>query len=85
MGRIALYRCKEGLTLAQKRDIKNGHLIKPSLAKAGIHIYLHKKNADKVPLIAAALREIKAEGLSARMCRKALAGFQPLPAQCETR
>jgi polar amino acid transport system substrate-binding protein len=80
---IAVYRRWEGLVLAQKLGIKDVHIIEPSLAEAGIYIYLHKKYADKVPLIAAALREIKAEGLFARACHTAFSGFQPTPAQCD--
>lgn len=82
---VAIYRRWEGLLLAKKLGIKNIRIIEPSLAETGIYIYLNKKHADKVPLIAAALRDIKAEGLFARACREAFAGFKPLPEQCESR
>ena len=80
-----VYRRWEGLALAKKMGIQNVRIIEPSLAETGIYIYLNKKHADKVPLIAAALREIKAEGLFARACREAFAAFKPLPAQCDTK
>lgn len=79
---IAIYRRWEGLALAQKMRIRNVHIIEPSLAETGVYIYLHKKHADKVPLIAEALRDIRAEGLFARACREAFSAFRPLPAEC---
>lgn len=79
---IALYRRWEGIALAEKMGIKNIHVIEPSLAEKEIFIYLHKRHADKIPAIAAALRAIKTEGLFARTCREAFAEFKPLPAQC---
>lgn len=82
---IAIYRRWEGIVLAQKLGIKDIRIIEPSLAEKEIFIYLHKRHADKVPKIASALRQIKAEGLFARACREAFAGFKPLPAQCDAR
>lgn len=79
---IAIYRRWEGIALARKMGIENIHIIEPSLAEKEIFIYLHKRHADKVPKIAAALREIRAEGLFARACREAFSAFNPLPAQC---
>lgn len=81
---IAIYRRWEGIALAKKMGIENIHIIEPSLAEKEIFIYLHKRHADKVPRIAAALREIKAEGLFTRACREAFSTFRPLPAQCQT-
>jgi len=82
---VAIYRRWEGLVLAQKLGIQNIHVIEPSLVETGVYIYLNKKHANKVPLIASALRDIKTEGLFARACREAFSGFKPLPSQCETR
>lgn len=82
---VAIYRRWEGIVLAQQLGIQDARIIEPSLAETGIYIYLHKKHADKVPVIASALRDIKAEGLFARTCREAFAAFKPLPAQCGTR
>lgn len=79
---IALYRRWEGLVLAEKLGIKNIHVVEPSLAEKEIFIYLHKRHADKVAAITAALRAIKSEGLFSRACREAFAAFNPLPAQC---
>lgn len=82
---IAIYRRWEGLVLAQKLGIQNIRIVEPSLVETGVYIYLHKKHADKVPLIASALREIKAEGLFTRTCREAFAAFQPVPSICEAK
>lgn len=82
---IAIYRRWEGIALAKKMGIENIHIIEPSLAEKEIFIYLHKRHADKVPKIAAALRDIRAEGMFARACREAFSAFKPLPAQCDAR
>ena len=79
---IALYRRWEGIALAEKMGIENIHVIEPSLAEKEVFIYLHKRHADKIPAIAAALRAIKAEGLFGRACRETFKGFNPLPVQC---
>lgn len=80
-----IYRRWEGLALAKKLGIQNVYIVEPSLVEAGIYIYLNKKHADKVPLIATALREIRAEGLFSRACREAFSAFKPLPPQCDTK
>lgn len=82
---IAIYRRWQGEALAKKMRIRNVRIIEPSLAETGVYIYLHRKHLDKVPLIAAALRDIRTEGLFARACREALSSFKPLPAQCHTK
>lgn len=82
---IAIYRRWEGIALAKKMGIENIHIVEPSLAEKEIFIYLHKRHAEKVPKIAAALREIRAEGLFARACREAFSAFKPLSAQCDTK
>lgn len=82
---IAIYRRWEGIALAEKMGIENIHIIEPSLAEKEIFIYLHKRHADKVPKIAAALREIRREGMFARACREAFSTFKPLPEQCQTK
>lgn len=82
---IAIYRRWEGQALAQKMGIQDLRILEPSLAETAVYIYLHKKYLDKVPLIAAALRDIRAEGLFARACREAFSAFKPLPAQCDTK
>lgn len=79
---IIIYRRWEGLALAQEMGIQDVHILEPSLVETGIYIYLHKKHADKVPLITQALREIKKEGLFKQACLAAFADFNPLPKQC---
>lgn len=79
---IIIYRRWEGVVLAQEMGIQNVHILEPSLVEAGIYIYLHKKHADKVPLISAALKQIKEEGLFKEACLKSFDGFNPLPKQC---
>lgn len=79
---IAIYRRWEGLELAREMGFENLKIIEPSLAEVGIYIYLHKKHADKVPLISNALKSIKSEGLFAKTCQQAFAAYTKLPDQC---
>ncbi len=74
---VALYDRWMGIALAKQMRIQNIHVVEPSLATREVFIYLHKRHADKVPAIAAALRAIKAEGMYAKTCREK---FMPLGA-----
>lgn len=80
---VALYERWLGLALAKKMGIKNIHVVDPPLAEREMFIYLHKRHADKVPAIAAALRAIKAEGLYTRICREKFAALAVSLTQCE--
>jgi len=82
---VALYARAMGLALVQKMGIKNVRVIEPSLAEREMFIYLHRKHADKVPAIAAALRDIKREGLYAQVCQAKLAPFKAETTQCRAR
>ncbi len=72
---VALYERSLGLALIKAMGIKNIHVVEPALTELEMFIYLHKKHADKVPAIAAALHDLKAEGFYARTC---VAIFTPL-------
>lgn len=79
---VALYARSMGQALVQKMGIQNVRIINPSLAEREMYIYLHRKHADKVPAIAAALREIKAEGFYSRVCQEKLAPYKTETTQC---
>jgi len=81
---VALYARSMGLALLQKMKIQNIHIVEPSLAEREMYIYLNRKHADKAPLIAAALREIKREGLYAQVCQDKLAPYKAETTQCRT-
>lgn len=70
---VALYSRALGLPLIEKMGIKNIRVVEPSLAEREMYIYLNQQHADKVPALAAALREIKREGLYTRVCLEHLA------------
>ncbi len=82
---VALYARSMGQALVQKMGIQNVRIIEPSLAEREMYIYLHRKHADKAPAIAAALREIKREGLYVKVCKAKLAPFQSETTQCRIR
>lgn len=82
---VALYARSMGQALAQKMGIQNVRILEPSLAEREMYIYLHRKHADKAPAIAAALREIKREGLYAKVCKAKLAPFQSETMLCRAR
>lgn len=74
LGRIevALYSRWMGLALIQRQELKGVHALEPPLASREMFIYLHKKHTVLVPKIAAALRELKAEGFYERAYREKL-------------
>ena len=69
LGRIdvALYERWLGVALLRKQGIKDVRPLEPALATREMFIYLHKRHAALVPKLAAALSEIKAEGLYQRL------------------
>ncbi len=83
---VALYNRWTGLALARKMGIEGLRVVEPSLAEREMFIYLHKKHADKVPAIVAALRAIKAEGLYTRVCHEKIAPLaKSPPVVCQTK
>lgn len=82
---IALYERWLGYALAKKMNIQKLHVVEPPLASREMFIYLHKRHADKIPAIAAALRAIKAEGMYARVCREKFAPLSASVSQCEVK
>lgn len=79
---VALYARSMGQALVEKMGIQNVRVIEPSLAEREMFIYLHRKHADKVAAIAAALRDIKREGLYSQVCREKLAPYKSETTQC---
>ena len=64
LGRIevALYATHMGVAHVEARGIAGVHVLQPPLARREMFIYLHQRHAQRVPAIAAALRELKREG-----------------------
>lgn len=82
---VALYERSLGTALVKTLGIKDVHVVEPSLTELEMFIYLHKKHAAKVPAVASALHDLKAEGFYARTC---LGIFTPLGIptdQCQTK
>lgn len=79
---VALYTRALGLPLIEKMGIKNIRAIEPSLAEREMYIYLNQRHADKIPALAAALREIKREGLYTRVCHEHLIPSKATTRQC---
>ena len=82
---IALYSRWMGLALVEQLGIKNIRVVEPALAVREMFIYLHRRHADKIPSIAAALRAIKAEGMYAKVCREKFAPLAMPAAQCDVK
>lgn len=82
---IALYERALGTALVKSMGIKGVHVLDPSLTELEMFIYLHKKHADKVPAVAAALQQIKAEGFYERACLKIFTPLAIPTAQCHTK
>ena len=79
---VALYERWLGLALAKKMALKNIRVVEPALAEREMFIYLHKRHADKIPAITAALRAIKADGTYGRLCREKFAPLGGAASQC---
>lgn len=72
---IALYEHWMGLALVKQQGIRDVRPLLPALAAREMFIYLHKRHADLVPRLAAALRALKAEGFYERAHRERLAPY----------
>lgn len=79
---VALYERSAGLALAKKMNAKNIHVIDPPFFELPLFMYLNKKHADKVPKIAAALADLKAEGFYERTCLDIFTPLEIPTAQC---
>lgn len=82
---VALYERWLGLALAEKMGLKNVHVVEPALAEREMFIYLHNRHTEKVPVIAAALRAVKADGTYQRLCREKFAPLAAPTSQCEVK
>ena len=82
---VALYERWLGYALAKQMGMQKMRVVEPPLAVREMYIYLHKRHADKIPAIAAALRAIKAEGMYSRVCREKFAPLGASNAQCEVK
>jgi len=82
---VALYARSMGQALVQNMGMQNVRIIEPSLAEREMYIYLHRKHADKAPAIAAALRDIKHEGLYTQVCHSKLAPYKAETTQCRVK
>lgn len=81
---VALYERSLGLALIEKMGIKKLHVVEPALTELEMFIYLHKKHAEKVPRIAAALQDLKNEGFYQRHCLRIFTPLGIPTTQCAT-
>ena len=82
---VALYERSLGMALIEKMGIKNIHVVEPAFTELEMFIYLHKKHADKVPALASALHDLKAEGFYERACMKIFTPLAIPTGQCRTK
>lgn len=81
---VVLYSRWMGLALAKAKGIKNIRVVEPALAHRAMYIYLNKRYAVYIPVIAKALREIKHEGLYTKVCIEKFSPIAPPTKQCQT-
>lgn len=68
---VVLYERRLGLHHVAAHGIKGVHALEPALARRDMHVYLNARHAALAPRLAAALREMKADGsYSAIIARK---------------
>ena len=82
---VALYERSAGLALVKKMGIQDLHVVDPAFFDLPLFIYLNKKHADKVPRIASALHDLKAEGFYERACLKIFTPLAIPTDQCMTK
>lgn len=73
---IAFYSHWMGLAQIRELGLEEIELIEPPFTVREMFIYLHKKHADYVPKISAALQQLKKEGFYDRVLRETLAPLQ---------
>lgn len=64
---LALYTLADGVALSRKLGLQGIIALNPTLRDVDMFLYLHRKHAALVPKIAAALREMKADGSHQRI------------------
>ena len=64
---LALYTLADGVALSRKLGLQGVVALNPTLRDVDMFLYLHRKHATLVPKIAAALREMKADGSHQRI------------------
>ena len=76
---VALYARWSGDVLIRKQGLGGVYPLEPPLATREMFIYVHKRHAELVPKLAAALRAIKAEGLYDRLYREKVLAAMSAP------
>lgn len=64
---LALYTLADGVALSRKLGLQGVVALSPTLKDVDMFLYLHRKHAALVPKVAAALREMKADGSHQRI------------------
>lgn len=72
---VVLYTRWMGLAKIREQGLSGVVALEPPLATREMFIYLHKRHADLVPKIAAALRDLKKEGFYERQFREKVLGY----------
>ena len=65
-----------GLALADQAGIDDLQVHEPPLAVREMYLYLHRRYADVVPVLAEAMRELKRDGTYAALAREVLGGIE---------
>ncbi len=73
---VVIYEKWQGLQTAKAMGITDIHVLQPPLAQRKMFMYLHKKHADLVPKVAAALKQMKVDGTYQRIFDQSLKPLQ---------
>lgn len=87
LGRIQFALYSRWMGLAILKNMQNGNIkvLEPPLAQKSMYIYLNKRYQRYIPALTRALKDIKKEGMYARVCKKEFSAIAPPTAQCLAR
>lgn len=66
-----------GCVMARKIGLRDFNVLAPPLASTPMYLYLHKRHADLIPAVTAALRDLKASGLYERLLQETVKDVYP--------
>jgi polar amino acid transport system substrate-binding protein len=71
---VAIFEKWQGLFLIKSLQLPTVTMLEPPLVTRAMFLYLHKRHADLIPLVARALKDVKAEGTYDRLFERHILG-----------
>lgn len=72
---IVIFEKLEGIGMIKTLGLQGIKILEPPLAKKEMFLYLHKKHKKLVPMVAAALKEMKNDGTYENILKEGLSGY----------